>query len=149
MKLLAIYYILILILLSSVLNAQVTFIVSDLPESTPPEDIIYIAGTFNGWNPGDPNYELSVNDQENWEITLAAQSEGNSIEYKFTRGNWGTVEKGNVCSIYIMSMIRYVNAMPVKPPSMHTRPTMVVLFHELSFSGMSCPSGTMRCRFPA
>ena len=94
MKLLAIYYILILILLSSVLNAQVTFIVSDLPESTPPEDIIYIAGTFNGWNPGDPNYELSVNDQENWEITLAAQSEGNSIEYKFTRGNWGTVEKG-------------------------------------------------------
>lgn len=94
MKSIANYFILILLLFSFALKSQVTFIVSDFPENTPPEDVIYITGSFNGWNPGDPNYELSINDQEDWEITLAAQSEGSSFNYKFTRGSWSTVEKG-------------------------------------------------------
>ena len=88
------YYIVVLLLFSSVLNAQVTFIISDMPETTPPEDIIYIIGDFNGWDPGDPEYALSINNQGNWEIILVAQFEGSSIEYKFTRGDLSTVEKG-------------------------------------------------------
>jgi len=94
MKSIANYFILILLLISSLLKSQVTFIVSDLPENTPPEDIIYIAGTFNGWDPGDPDFALALNGEGSWEIMLGAQSEGSLIEFKFTRGDWGTVEKG-------------------------------------------------------
>jgi predicted alpha/beta superfamily hydrolase len=88
------YFILVLLLSSSVLNAQVTFIISNMPETTPPEDIIYIISDFNGWDPGDSEYALSINNQGNWEITLVAQFEGSSIDYKFTRGDLSTVEKG-------------------------------------------------------
>ena len=88
------YCIVVLLLFSSVVDAQVTFIISDMPETTPPEDIIYIIGDFNGWDPGDPEYSLSINNQGNWEITLVAQFEGSSIEYKFTRGDLSTIEKG-------------------------------------------------------
>lgn len=89
------YCIAVLLLFSSVLNAQVTFIIDEMPATTPQEDIIYIAGTFNvWWDPGDPAFALSINNQGKWEITLAAQSEGSSIAFKFTRGDWGTVEKG-------------------------------------------------------
>ena len=88
------YYIAVLLLFSSVLNAQVTFIISDMPGTTPPEDTIFIVGSFNGWDPGDTNYILSDNGLGELEITLPAQSEGSLMEYKFTRGDWDRVEKG-------------------------------------------------------
>ena len=94
MKPMARYYILIFLFFSSVLNGQVTFIVDDLPVDTPPEDTIFIVGSFNGWDPGDIAYILTDNGQGELDITLAAQSEGSSIKYKFTRGDWGRVEKG-------------------------------------------------------
>ncbi len=83
-----------LLLLYGFVQGQVTFIIDSLPAYTPPEDLIYIAGNFNGWNPGDPAYVLSKNDDEKWFITSAAAPEGTQIEYKFTRGSWETVEKG-------------------------------------------------------
>jgi predicted alpha/beta superfamily hydrolase len=72
----------------------VTFIIQSLPSYTPPEAFIYIAGNFNGWNPGDVNYRLSKNAEEMWFITLGQGNQGSSIQYKFTLGNWETVEKG-------------------------------------------------------
>ena len=94
MKIITRYFALFLLLFSSALNAQVTFTVVGLPETTPPEDNIYIVGTFNVWDPGDPDYILTANGQGELDITLSAQSEGSTLEYKFTRGDWGTVEKG-------------------------------------------------------
>jgi predicted alpha/beta superfamily hydrolase len=88
------YYITILLLFSSVLNAQVTFIISDIPDATPLDDTIYITGSFNGWDSGDTENALTINNQENWEITLVTQLEGSTIQYKFTRGDMGTVERG-------------------------------------------------------
>ena len=82
-----------LILISFSGFSQVTFIIESLPETTPSEDMIYIAGSINGWNPGDPAFQLQKNADEKWEIQLAAQADGSSIEFKFTRGDWGTVEK--------------------------------------------------------
>lgn len=79
---------------SGYLPAQVTFIVDSLPAYTPPEDLIYIAGNFNGWNPGDPAYVLSKNEDQQWSYTSAEAPEGTQIEFKFTRGSWETVEKG-------------------------------------------------------
>jgi hypothetical protein len=76
------------------LNAQVTFIVDSLPDGTPPNDQIYIAGSMNGWNPGDENFRLTKNSNNLFQITLDAEPEGTTIEFKFTRGSWETVEKG-------------------------------------------------------
>nr|WP_206204267.1 alpha/beta hydrolase-fold protein [Thermococcus sp. 18S1] len=70
----------------------VTFIVS-VPDYTPENDSVYIAGDFNGWNPGDENYRLRKRDDGKWEITLEFRR-GTKIEFKFTRGSWETVEKG-------------------------------------------------------
>lgn len=75
---------------------QVTFIIDELPDYTPQQDIIYIAGSFNGWDAGSENYVLHKNEQEKWSITLEQQPDGSSIQFKFTRGSWETVEKGPV-----------------------------------------------------
>ncbi len=69
--------------------AEVTMIVVSMPENTPPDDDIYIAGNFNGWNPGDPGSMLTDNSNQQLEITLTGDG---SIEFKFTRGSWETVE---------------------------------------------------------
>jgi predicted alpha/beta superfamily hydrolase len=74
--------------------AQVTFILDSIPAYTPPEAVIYIAGDFNGWNPGDTNYRMSKNVEQKWCITLSAAAPGTVILFKFTMGSWETVEKG-------------------------------------------------------
>lgn len=76
------------------LVGQVTFILESIPEYTPPEDDLYIAGGFNGWNPGDVNSQLTKNDEDLWETSLDGFPDGTTIYFKFTRGDWGTVEKG-------------------------------------------------------
>jgi predicted alpha/beta superfamily hydrolase len=70
-------------------SAEVTMIVSSIPPNTPPGDDIYIAGNFQGWNPGDPDYALQPNLLGKPQITI--QGTG-TIEFKFTRGDWQTVE---------------------------------------------------------
>ncbi len=76
------------------LSGQVTFIIDSIPDYTPPADFLYIAGDFNGWNPGDINHKLYKNDDGLWETILDGFPDGITLEFKFTRGGWGTVEKG-------------------------------------------------------
>ena len=76
------------------LRAQVTFVVQSLPAYTPVTDSLYIAGSFNGWEPGSATHMLHKNAQGKWAITLDAQASGTTIKFKFTRGSWATVEKG-------------------------------------------------------
>ncbi len=83
---------LIMVLISG--RTQVTFVVDSLPDYTPPGDILYIAGDFQGWNPGDPDYALQKNAEDKWSITLDSMAQGTDIKFKFTRGDWGKVEKG-------------------------------------------------------
>jgi mannose/cellobiose epimerase-like protein (N-acyl-D-glucosamine 2-epimerase family) len=73
-----------------------------VPSSTPVSDIIYIAGTFNYWDPGpaqtgidglDHDLPLTAMRDNNWQITILFPP-GENIEYKYTRGSWQTVEKG-------------------------------------------------------
>lgn len=73
--------------------SQVTFVIESLPENTPEDDFIYIAGDFNSWNPGQEAYRLEKNAENKWEIQLEAQANGTTIQFKFTRGDWGKVEK--------------------------------------------------------
>lgn len=80
---------------ASPVSAQVTFIIDSLPAYTPPQDSIYIAGTFNLWNPGDIANVMHKNAQGKRAITLSAQPNSTAIAFKFTRGTWATVEKGS------------------------------------------------------
>jgi len=75
-------------------TAQVTFIIDNLPAVTPPQDNLFIAGDFTGWDPGLAAYMMHKNDQDKWEITIGQQASGTVIHFKFTRGSWETVEKG-------------------------------------------------------
>lgn len=65
--------------------------VSKVPNNTPKGAQLYITGSFNNWNPGDPNYVMRLNEATGaYEVELPIGF-GN-IEYKFTRGDWTTVE---------------------------------------------------------
>jgi predicted alpha/beta superfamily hydrolase len=75
-------------------GAQVTFIIESLPDYTPQEDFLYQAGDINGWNPADVNHKLYKNADNKWETRLDSFPPGTTIEFKFTRGSWATVEKG-------------------------------------------------------
>jgi len=75
-------------------TAQVTFVIQSLPANTPTQDNLFIAGDFSDWKAGLPQYIMHKNGDGKWSITLPAQASGTVIKYKFTRGSWGTVEKG-------------------------------------------------------
>ncbi len=68
---------------------NVTIIITQIPENTPPGDNIYFAGNLNGWDPGDPGFMLEENSNGHPEIIIEGSG---SIEFKFTRGSWDTVE---------------------------------------------------------
>ncbi|HET9826015.1 MAG TPA: alpha/beta hydrolase-fold protein [Chitinophagaceae bacterium] len=79
-------------LLSCVLSFSqhiVRFVISSIPEKSPP-DSIYIAGSFNGWNPQDKNYHFEKNASGNY--VLEHRLADGIIEFKMTRGDWGKVE---------------------------------------------------------
>ena len=52
---------------------------------------IFIAGGFNGWQPGNPNYRLESLDSIHKTISLQNLPPVRH-QFKFTRGTWGTVE---------------------------------------------------------
>ena len=81
-----------LTLLPRLSAAATTFLVS-VPSSTPPDDTVFIAGDFQGWDPGHPAYALTKQPDGRWAITLNLAN-GQPIQFKFTRGDWGRVEKG-------------------------------------------------------
>src|SRR5215211_7605341 len=58
-----------------------------LPSSTPTGVSIYVAGNFNGWNPGDTSYRLQADGKGNHLVALPDSVKG-PIEFKFTLGSW-------------------------------------------------------------
>lgn len=64
--------------------------VTEIPKSTPPDAPIYIAGNFNGWVPGDKRYKLIKAEDGTYAIDVPVYWP--RLAYKFTRGNWYTVE---------------------------------------------------------
>ncbi len=94
MKKILLTYLLFLVLYNSI--AQVTIRVTGIPANTPTTDNLYIAGSFNNWNPNDTNFKLTKVDNR-YKLTIP-DYKGNE-EYKFTRGSWTTAEgdsNGNV-----------------------------------------------------
>lgn len=70
---------------------RVTIIVDDIPANTPMGDDVFIVGNFNDWNPGSETYQMKLNEDSSYSILLPAGY--GKLEYKFTRGNWMSVEK--------------------------------------------------------
>ena len=84
-------YPLLLLLLGFTAHAQVTFKITSVPANTPANATLYIAGTFNSWNPGSAPHALAYNAADgSYQITLPAST--GTMEYKFTRGAWAAVE---------------------------------------------------------
>lgn len=76
--------------LSQTVYGQVTFVIESLPKATPPNDTLYISGSFNGWKTDDPSSQLKKRLDGKYEVTLPAGT--GTIEYKFTRGAWSKTE---------------------------------------------------------
>jgi len=91
-------FLLLLLVFSVALHAQLTIVLGSIPANTPPGSDIYIAGNFNNWNPGSAAHKLILNQQGQYSITLNIAPQ--SIQFKFTRGSWPTVE-GNASGGFI------------------------------------------------
>jgi hypothetical protein len=65
-----------------------------VPEGTPDDAQLFIAGDFQGWAPGDT--PMTQVDATTWTIELPFKS-GTAIQYKYTRGSWEAVEKDEAC----------------------------------------------------
>ncbi|HFA47446.1 MAG TPA: T9SS type A sorting domain-containing protein [Bacteroidetes bacterium] len=72
------------------LFAQLTIKVTHIPSNTPLNASIFIAGNFQGWNPGDADYILDNNGDGTYQITISPPA--GLLEFKFTRGSWDSVE---------------------------------------------------------
>ncbi|TAE48235.1 MAG: phosphonate ABC transporter ATP-binding protein, partial [Bacteroidetes bacterium] len=68
--------------------AQITLIVNQIPANTPAGATIYVAGTFNTWNPG--STPMTLTPQGEWIYTVPAGA--GTLEFKFTLGSWASVE---------------------------------------------------------
>lgn len=72
-------------------QAQLTIVVDAVPANTPASDPIHIAGDFQSWDPSSTAHALAYNASAGTHhITL--QGVSGSVEFKFTRGSWATVE---------------------------------------------------------
>jgi predicted alpha/beta superfamily hydrolase len=76
----------------SVVMAQsiVRIEIKTLPEYHASGSNIYLAGSFNGWNPADEKYKFNKDEEGNYYYNL--QLAQGSYEYKITRGGWDKVE---------------------------------------------------------
>jgi len=67
-----------------------TIRLTSVPAATPAGAAIYVAGTFNNWNPGADAYRLTAEGGQ-YVITLPDTVRG-PVEFKFTLGSWDRVE---------------------------------------------------------
>lgn len=84
-----IHFLIWLFLFTAEASAQITIKLDAIP-ALPAMPNIYLAGNFNGWNPGLASYSLKRDDAGGYSITFTPPV-GN-MEFKFTMGSWATVE---------------------------------------------------------
>jgi len=78
-------------LLLSTLNAQsIRLEIKSLPEYHKADSDVYVAGSFNGWNPKDSNYRFLQTEKGTYYINL--KLDAGKYEYKITRGGWDKTE---------------------------------------------------------
>ena len=73
-----------------VLLGQLTVKIVDLPNNMPQCHDVFIAGSFNNWQEGNDDYKLDRLPNGTREIII--NTNPGTLEFKFTRGSWSTVE---------------------------------------------------------
>ena len=71
-------------------RATYHFVVTQIPENTPKDASLFIVGNFNNWHAGDEDFRLRKQVDGTYRVTVA--SDLPRLEYKFTRGDWNSVE---------------------------------------------------------
>lgn len=67
------------------------FEITRLPSYHPATEKIYLAGSFNGWNPADERFRFR---DSNGRLILTTSLPSGTAEFKLTRGSWEKVETG-------------------------------------------------------
>lgn len=78
--------------------AQLTLKVTSIPSNTPAGAEIFVAGSFQNWQPGDPAFKLTS--QGNGTFSIVINPPVGTVEFKFTRGAWASVE-GNASGSFL------------------------------------------------
>ncbi|MEW4924885.1 alpha/beta hydrolase-fold protein [Algibacter sp. 2305UL17-15] len=71
------------------IDELVTFVINDFPKAHNFDDDIFISGDFEGWSGGQEQFKLK---KENNQYVITIPKYKKNISYKFTKGNWETVE---------------------------------------------------------
>lgn len=75
-------------------------VVEDVPREADKDNPIYLASSINGWNPSDPEMQLSGRSDTRWQIVIDRDLQGVGVQFKFTMGGWDREElDGNGNSI--------------------------------------------------
>lgn len=74
-------------------DPTVTFLVH-VPPATPSGSAIYLASSLGGWDPAPPAALLTEVSPLVYRLALTLPV-GTALAYKFTRGSWATIEKGD------------------------------------------------------
>ena len=83
------FFIITLLNLSVTAQQKLRIEINSLPSNNPANSSIFIAGSFNSWNPQNRNFQFQKNEKGYFlELSLNA----GSYEYKITRGGWDKVE---------------------------------------------------------
>jgi predicted alpha/beta superfamily hydrolase len=79
-----------LAVIPTLLTAQLTLHITELPSNTPNDAVLYAAGSFNGWNAGDPAFSFTGENDGTYTLTFSPPT--GTLEFKCTRGAWTAVE---------------------------------------------------------
>ena len=78
---------------------SVRFIISSFPVKNSADSNLFLAGSFNGWNPQDKNYHFQKNEKARLNDSVGqgyyffgTKLENGMYEYKITKGSWDKVE---------------------------------------------------------
>ena len=83
------------LLLTLSLNAQLTFVIEDLPPNTPDSSNYFLAGDINDWAAKHQLHQFKRNKQGEYQLTIPHFKKV-PFEYKLTRGSWETVEADSI-----------------------------------------------------
>src|SRR4029078_3123353 len=83
------FLIFLLITLSVASQQKIRIEINSLPANAPANSSVFIAGSFNSWNPQNKDFQFQKNGKGYFlDLSLNA----GSYEYKVTRGGWDKVE---------------------------------------------------------
>jgi predicted alpha/beta superfamily hydrolase len=69
---------------------SVRFIISSLPSKNSDDSNLFVAGSFNGWNPQNKDFRFQKNEKGNYSFGIKLAD--GMYEFKITRGGWDKVE---------------------------------------------------------